>query len=180
MNPPCTPSLPLTSGSSTIHKGSIHRVKPKKIVAFGHRRNSFRGFSLIEVVIALGVISFAMVGLMGLIPVGLKTSREAIDTTIQAQMAQMIRNQILLSEFTDLNAWKGKTLYFDDQGLSVESADSSTRVFTAVVDIQDVKVPITSMAESVARVVRVDITNNAAPRVGSTFTLVVANTGSGS
>jgi uncharacterized protein (TIGR02598 family) len=47
-------------------------------------------FSLVEVVLALGVISFAIVAILGVFPVGLNTSHSAQDETRAPQIAQMI------------------------------------------------------------------------------------------
>ncbi len=51
---------------------------------------SSRGFSLIEVIITVGVISFALVGLMGIFPIALEQSRNCIDETRSAQLARMV------------------------------------------------------------------------------------------
>jgi type II secretory pathway pseudopilin PulG len=48
------------------------------------------GFSLVEVVLALGVVSFAIVAILGLIPTGLQTSHSSQEETRSAQMAQSI------------------------------------------------------------------------------------------
>jgi uncharacterized protein (TIGR02598 family) len=48
------------------------------------------GFSLVEVVLALGVIGFAIVAILGVFPVGLKTSHSAQDETRAAEIAQDI------------------------------------------------------------------------------------------
>jgi len=49
-----------------------------------------RGFSLVEVVLALGVISFALVGIMGLFPVALKSAQESQRETRATLIAQQI------------------------------------------------------------------------------------------
>jgi uncharacterized protein (TIGR02598 family) len=46
-----------------------------------------RGFSLVEVVLALGVIAFALVAILGAFPVGLTTQHSAQDDTRAAQIA---------------------------------------------------------------------------------------------
>jgi type II secretory pathway pseudopilin PulG len=53
-------------------------------------------FSLMEVVIALGVVTFALVGLMGLMPVSIDSSRASVNETRAAQIAQRL--------FTDYKA----------------------------------------------------------------------------
>ena len=45
-------------------------------------------FSLVEVVLALGVVSFALLAILGAFPVGLQTGRGAHDETRAAQIAQ--------------------------------------------------------------------------------------------
>ncbi len=47
-------------------------------------------FSLVEVVLALGIVSFAIVAILGLIPTGLQTSHSSQDETRAAQIAQSI------------------------------------------------------------------------------------------
>ena len=42
---------------------------------------SGRGFSLIEVVLALGIISFAIVGIIGLMPVAMKSAGDSMRET---------------------------------------------------------------------------------------------------
>jgi uncharacterized protein (TIGR02598 family) len=53
-------------------------------------------FSLVEVVLAIGVISFAVLAIVGIIPIGLRTSRTSFDETRVTQIAQDI--------FASLNA----------------------------------------------------------------------------
>jgi type II secretory pathway pseudopilin PulG len=54
-------------------------------------RDQFRNaFSLVEVVLALGVISFAIVAILGVFPLGLSTGHSAQDETHAPQIAQTI------------------------------------------------------------------------------------------
>ena len=52
------------------------------------------GFSLVEVVLALGVVAVAIVAILGILPAGLKTSHSAQDDTRAAQIAQDILTSI--------------------------------------------------------------------------------------
>jgi len=47
------------------------------------------GFSLIEVTIALGIISFAFVAIIGLLPVGLNSQKQGAD---QSRAIQVLKN----------------------------------------------------------------------------------------
>lgn len=82
------------------------------------------GFTLVEVTLAIGIISFAFVAMFGMLPVGLNVSRQAMDTTIEAQIVQQLKTQALQTDFSQLGEL-GKTgdeVYFDDQGKSVDAA----------------------------------------------------------
>jgi uncharacterized protein (TIGR02598 family) len=72
---------------------------------------------LVEVALALGIIAFAFVPVLGLLPVGLSTSRQAIDTTLEAQIAQKMTSLAVQSDFSNLHTL-GSTdgYYFDYQG----------------------------------------------------------------
>lgn len=48
------------------------------------------GFSLIEIVLALGIIAFALVGIMGLFPVAMKSAQESQRETRATLIAQQI------------------------------------------------------------------------------------------
>lgn len=54
------------------------------------RRLPAYGFSLMEVVTALSVISFALVALLGVFPIGLENSRTTVAETRAAQVARMV------------------------------------------------------------------------------------------
>lgn len=49
-----------------------------------------QGFSLVEVTLSLGIISFAFLSIFMLIPTGLNTFREATDASIGSQIAQRV------------------------------------------------------------------------------------------
>ena len=51
-------------------------------------------FSLIEVVLALGIVSFALVAILGLLSVGLDSSRESIDDTAVTLLGQDAYNRV--------------------------------------------------------------------------------------
>lgn len=53
-------------------------------------RSRFAGFSLVEVVIALGIVAFAILAIFGALPVGLNVSHSSQDDTRSGQIAQDI------------------------------------------------------------------------------------------
>ena len=85
-----------------------------------------RAFSLVEVTLALGIISFSLVAVLGLMPVGLTTMRQAMDASIEEQIVQKITGEVHLTPYSKLStAMIGKSFYFDDQGLVVATADNA-------------------------------------------------------
>lgn len=61
-------------------------------------------FSLVEVTLAIGIIAIAFVGIFALIPVGLNSSRDAIDDTATSLITQDIYNRVRSEVATDLTA----------------------------------------------------------------------------
>ncbi|MDX6765329.1 MAG: Verru_Chthon cassette protein B [Candidatus Methylacidiphilales bacterium] len=98
-------------------KKSSERV----LLFLGFQRNS-RGFSLVEVTMALALVSFAGVVALGLLPTGLTTLRDSMNQTVEAQILQSIASQAVISKFDQLAA---NNLYFDDEGLPVTSASGA-------------------------------------------------------
>jgi len=60
---------------------------------------SRRAFSLVEVALSIGIIAFAFVALLSLLPAGLTTFRRALDTSICTQIAQRIVGEAQLVDF---------------------------------------------------------------------------------
>src|SRR6185295_16320098 len=61
-----------------------------------------RGFSLVELAIALGILAVAVIGLMALMPTGMSQARNAMDITITAQIAQRILSDAEQADFDEL------------------------------------------------------------------------------
>ena len=95
---------------------------------------STAGFSLVEVVLAVGVVAFAFVAILGLIPAGMTQFRQAIDTTVCAQIAQRVIGDAQQMDYDVLIDGGGKAAnftfrfpkkdasefrYFDEQGNEV-------------------------------------------------------------
>lgn len=70
---------------------------------FPLRRSRKSGFTLIEVVIAIGIFSFAITSLIGLIPIALKSSRDSLDLANATQLATTLQNEVARSDFSTTN-----------------------------------------------------------------------------
>jgi type II secretory pathway pseudopilin PulG len=51
-------------------------------------------FSLVEVTLALGVVAFALVAILGIVPVGLNSGRESVDASHTGLIAQDVYNRL--------------------------------------------------------------------------------------
>jgi len=155
-------------------------------------RRKGSAFSLVEVVLALGVTSFALLSMVALIPLGLTEAREASDTTTESQIVQYARNEIEMTPFTNLSSWVGVNSYYDNQGLPTTQG-AAEQIYTVSYGVTNVAMcPAGSSAASSmfintgpnststnAMVVQVTIVNKTAPGTAATniFPIVVPNAG---
>ncbi|CAN5543696.1 hypothetical protein BH09VER1_BH09VER1_24430 [soil metagenome] len=58
------------------------------------RRKEKEGFSLVEVVLALGIVAFAAVAILGMFPVALGAAKDSLSETHAAMIAQLIVGQL--------------------------------------------------------------------------------------
>lgn len=73
--------------------------------ASGRRRRTrarHAAFSLVEVALALGIIAFALIPVIGLVPIGLSSFRKGIDLSVGAQITQHIIEEAQQSDFETL------------------------------------------------------------------------------
>ncbi len=89
-------------------------------------------FSLVEVTLALGVVAFAFVSLFALLPIGLGVSREAIDNTVTAQIAQQLATQAQQTDFSKLSQLDGAIFYFNEEGGDATASDHIYKTHVAV------------------------------------------------
>jgi hypothetical protein len=100
------------------------------------RRRRQAAFSLVEVVLAIGIVAFAFVGVFGLIPTGLNSFHQSIDISVCSEIAQHVINDAQQSDWSDLiTDYTGATIsgtsgmksyrFFDGQGLEVIPATAT-------------------------------------------------------
>lgn len=84
-----------------------------------------QAFSLVEVVLALGIVSFGLLTTLGLMSVGLTTLHQAMQQTVETQIVQSINSQALLTSYTNLaTVYSGTTFYYDDEGQYLTNSPS--------------------------------------------------------
>ena len=106
---------------------------PNSSPHIARNRKGFRkalAFTLVECVMAIGIVSFAMVSILGLIPVGLGTFRDAMNLTVQTTILQSVSGELLRMDYSEV---KATNFYFDQEGVRVGSSSSGERLYTAEV-----------------------------------------------
>ena len=132
-------------------------------------RTSLKAFTLVETVLAMGIVVFAMLPILGLVPVGLGNLRDAISLTVESQIVQGLSNEILLTnydtvltQYADSNsAGSGGgpvssastsqhlpylydeegALLVDDKGNPITDKNDPRKIYTVAVTLSDVSVP---------------------------------------
>lgn len=93
-------------------------------------RSGVAAFSLVEVVLALGVVSFGMISIVGLLGMGLKNFHDAIDTTTEAQITQRLANELQLGSYANLTNAASTNYYFTPEGLETNAGSA---IYTATI-----------------------------------------------
>ena len=87
------------------------------------------GFSLIETVIALGIMGLAVTALLGLLPHGMEMSKKAANAGAQSRIVDTVRSELAHHTFSDLKKVSADLpFYFDDEGMRITPSDSTSLV----------------------------------------------------
>lgn len=91
-----------------------------------------RGFSLVEVVIAIGIVGFVVIGILGLFVVGLRTGSESLETTEAANLSSLLLNQRRMVPIDGTNGPLLSGFSLPDLEESKSNFDSSSSSITPV------------------------------------------------
>ena len=92
-------------------------------------------FSLVEVVMALGLATFALVSMMGLLSVGFRGARDSMNMAVISDIAQSLSGEAQLTAWTNLPSYDtGTNRYFDDLGK--ETGERAAAVYIAKTSLQ--------------------------------------------
>ena len=122
-----------------------------------------QGFSLIECVIALGLLAFALVAMIGMLPIGLAQFKASKEETVQVEILKFIDTQVQQTEFANLaSALQAATFAFNEEGFPVGSGSIDRLYVTETsVSVGGVALPAgagLAAESSLAGLARVDVT----------------------
>ena len=159
-----------------------------------------RAFSLVEVAIAFGILSFAMITLIGLLPLALSTMREVKRDTVHANILQYIAAAANLTPFANFSPTSSTPFAvsttpwtFDDQGEVIysgttSSGDTSPVIYSAYITTTPIAsaatnptsealLPGASAASANTYLLTIEIVDADQPNRPTTNTIVVPNMG---
>lgn len=126
------------------------------------RSRATAAFSLVEAVISIGVVSFAMLGLLGVVPSGLATFQTASLTSAETEIVRSVSEDVLRTDYSKLTATNYR---FDERGLRAQPGGG---LFVA-----EVAAPAALAASSAASKVVIRISHQSRPGVTNSYSVVV-------
>lgn len=120
------------------------------------------GFSLVEVVMALGIFIFAIVGIVGLLPVAVETHRKAKVDTVLTQIQQRLAAELLLTDGARLDALASTQRNFDVEGRELAAPEAALTVYSAKLTLNAATLPGGVSSASLRRATLYAVENPAA------------------
>ena len=137
-------------------------------------------FSLIEVTLALGMVSFSMLSIIALLPVGLKTFRDSKVETALGGIQRQLRAEVLSVPFAKLidGTFTAGKMYFSDEGTLL--TDGNGAYYEASTALTNTPAPgLAGTATNSVRTLKVTLVSPyglpSASLKTNSFSIVVAN-----
>lgn len=123
---PRQPPRKLRRHSKALSFWRLHGWAMRHRSACVHRRMPWRGFSLVEVTIALGIVSFSLLAIIGLVGSGLTSVRESTNEAAIASIIQHVRAELTQPDFSAQVDSLGFNLEFNKSGGLLNNAIGSS------------------------------------------------------
>jgi len=105
-----------------------------KTLASIRRRGS--GFTLAEVMIALGIVATVMVGMLAAMPQALMSIKESNNMTVMGRISQEVISDIQMSEWDDIDKnFKSQKFPYDNEGLAFKGREGQHQTYEARVEL---------------------------------------------
>lgn len=105
-------------------------------VADIRRPSSQSAFSLIEVTLALGVAGFAMVAILGLIPMGLTNFQNTIRINVESDIVEQLARQLQSTDFNKISTYDNYSTSYDYEGRQ----STTNKVFNVNVSLSNAQI----------------------------------------
>lgn len=88
---------------------------------------SIRGFSLVEVLMAIGLVTFALLVIFSLMPAGLVALQDANRQIVETEIYNTVGAELASTPFDKLEDFATRfPLYFDNEGIQVDAAGEAS------------------------------------------------------
>jgi uncharacterized protein (TIGR02598 family) len=177
----------LTRFANRDYAGNMSNPRRAVCTMRRHRRilssKGTKAFSLVEVVLAIGVVSFAMMAMLGTLPIGLKSSQESRGQVATANIARQLQGELQQISFNDQSqdaltvaSLSGQSMYYTLEGTKTDKVDSA--YYVANFAVNGVSLPGLSIDPALARTVTVKLSYPASAseeeRQQTVFSLLLA------
>jgi len=119
MRTPIRSSLPTNAPDATAHLAS--------------RSRRTKGFTIVEIVLALGIAAFSIMCLLGLISASFQVSMSSSQDTLMASMVRQVSADLHQRPFATLTSAPPTAYYFDDDAHLLTSQQNAIYVCTPVI-----------------------------------------------
>jgi uncharacterized protein (TIGR02598 family) len=142
-------------------------------------------FTLIEVVFSLGICSFALVGMLGLMILGLVTQRQSMDYSTEAVIAQKLNAEAQTLDFSSVTNTSStyranfqKNRYFDESGSELNNTTvPNGYVYKATLAVKSCQVPGAATSTQVAEQLIFQLTSVRRPTSTNSYNLWTVDNG---
>jgi uncharacterized protein (TIGR02598 family) len=112
-----------------------------------------KAFSLVEVTLAMAIAAVALVSIIGMLPQGMQTMRDAGDRAIQARIHQQILGELQMTPFgsngkSPLDDYNDLEIYYDAQGEEIGDSNNNSAVKGSFEHIYTARVAVPDNGES--------------------------------
>ncbi len=132
------------------------------------------GFSLVEVVLALGVATFAIIGIFAITQTGLVSFRDSQNESVGVSIGQQVLSQYMLARYDAVATSRPVTNFYDVRGL--EAATNSTNAIYRSVSGISAATGLSSTTNNLLRL-QVEITSPSQPYWKKSFVSFIARQG---
>jgi uncharacterized protein (TIGR02598 family) len=108
-------------------------------------RHSLHGFTLVELVLAIGVVSFSLLAVVGSLPVGLESVQEAMVQAAKANISRELRGELQQISFKSggdastvrIDSLDNVKYFYTREGMMVSGSTSSNAYYEATFAVGD-------------------------------------------
>jgi len=134
-------------------------------------RKSTAAFSLVEAVLSVGIVSFAMLGILGMVPVGLNNFQTALQLTVESSIVQSLTSELQRTDIANLSS---SSVYFDEQGKPLKSEADASRVYSVTISAPQPLDAANLISKDAAKSVLLTVNNRTRPAVSNRYSVVIA------